>query len=167
MQSREPLAHALAFNEAVLRQARDLAAACEASVFRDRVGPHVRHVLEHYEELLTGLATHVIDYDARVREHELESDPALALARIDAIVARLNEIRDIPETIAVSQQGGLGGDERFIVVSSPLRELLFVAGHAIHHFAILKPLLQAAGVAVPADFGKAPGTVRFERTFKW
>jgi hypothetical protein len=167
MQSREPLAHALAFNESVLRQARDLVGACEPSAFRERVGPHLRHVLEHYDEFLTGLATHVIDYDARVRDLELERDPAKAAARIDAIVTRLGEVRDIPETIAVSQQGGLSGDERFIVMSSPLRELLFVAGHAIHHFAILKPALTAAGVPVPPDFGKAPGTVQYERTFAW
>jgi hypothetical protein len=167
MQSREPLAHALAFNEAVLRQGRDLVAACDPSAFRAQIGPHLRHVIEHYEELLTGLATRVIDYDARAREQALEHDPGQAIARIDSIVARLAVIGDVPETIAVSQQGGLDGDERFIVMSSPLRELLFVAGHAIHHYAMLKPALESAGVPLPSDFGKAPGTVRYERTFTW
>lgn len=164
MQSREPLAHALDFNASVLRQARELVVACEGAAYEQRIGPHVRHVLEHYEELLTGLATHVVDYDARAREPALECDREVAVARIDSIVARLLDLRDLPDTIAVSQQGGLDGDERFIAVSSPLRELLFVAGHAIHHYALLKPALEEAGVRVPPDFGKAPGTVRHERT---
>src|SRR5690606_12297400 len=123
MQSREALAHALSFNEAVLLQARELVAACDPAAFRVRIGAHLRHVLEHYEELLTGLGTRVSDYDARPREHALEDDPALTIARIDSLVARLLAIRDVPETVAVSQQGGLVGEERFIVTSSPLREL--------------------------------------------
>lgn len=163
MQSREPLAHAIEFNASVLAQARALVASCDRTTFESCIGAHLRHVIEHYDELLLGLHSHVVDYDARARDRLLEADPARAIARIDDLVKRLRALREVPETIAVSQQGGLSGDERFIVTSSPLRELLFVAGHAIHHYALLKPALAAAGVPVPPDFGKAPGTVRHER----
>ena len=39
------------------------------------VGPHLRHVLDHYSALLAGLPDFRVDYDARARDSHLESDP--------------------------------------------------------------------------------------------
>ena len=35
--------------------------------------------------------------------------------------------------------------------------------HAIHHAAILKPIFEAVGVELPAEFGRAPSTVNHEQ----
>src|SRR5512143_3614305 len=44
------------------------------------VGMHVRHVLDHYRSLLDGLATGLVDYEARHRDAPVERERSLALA---------------------------------------------------------------------------------------
>jgi len=43
------------------------------------------------------------------------------------------------------------------------RELAFAAHHAIHHHAMIKAIAEEFGIATPAEFGKAPSTLNFER----
>jgi uncharacterized damage-inducible protein DinB len=166
MQAREPLQHAVDYNLAVLRQAAALIQTVRQQQlpYAAQIGPHLRHVVEHYEEFLAGLPERVVDYDRRARDRSLEQQPELALARIHGVAQALRGLREgsWPESLAVSQFGGMTGNERFIAASSPLRELLFLAGHAIHHYAQLKPLLSGLGVVVSEDFGKAPATVRHD-----
>jgi len=40
------------------------------------------------------------------------------------------------------------------------RELAYCAGHAIHHYAIIRLLCHEIGVSVPAEFGFAPSTLK-------
>ena len=48
--------------------------------------------------------------------------------------------------------------------SSLARELQFLQSHAIHHQAVIAAAAQAAGWALPADFGMAPATLAQERS---
>ena len=46
------------------------------------------------------------------------------------------------------------------VPSTGAREVLFVLSHVIHHWALIRYLLEAQGLEVPATFGFMPSTLR-------
>lgn len=165
-----PQADALVdYNLAVMQQALDLLSGFD-TVGRRRhyeaaVGPHLRHVYEHYDAFLNGLENGLVDYDARPREVLMEVDADVASARLRRLLVRLRALdaQAIDADIAVVQFGGLGGEQRLVIPSSASRELMFLASHAIHHYAVLRPVLTELGFQLQADFGKAPATVRHER----
>jgi hypothetical protein len=165
----------LGFNQQVLDQAlavvgEHLASSATPSTeptsppFAGPVGAHVRHVIEHYEALLQGLRTGAVDYDSRPRDTQLETSPHLARRRLLALHQQLVHLTPglLNQAVQVLGQGGTVGDFSFSVASSLGRELAFLASHAVHHFALLAPHLHRHGVAVPAYFGRAPGTVAHE-----
>jgi hypothetical protein len=69
----------------------------------------------------------------------------------------------LTSAVQVHGQAGLGGEFRFTVPSTMGRELVFLASHAIHHFALLQAHCKQHGVPTGETFGKAPGTVAHER----
>lgn len=159
----------LNFNIQVLDQALALVAAHQAPSapsYANPVGAHLRHVIEHYWALLRPASAGVVDYDARARDRELEQSPVLARAQLLAIQRELarwsHATLDAP--VRVRGQAGLAGDIGFSAQSSIGRELVFIASHAIHHFAVLHQHCKVHGLVLDADFGKAPATVAHERT---
>ncbi len=163
--SHEPL---LRFNRQVIDQALDLVAAHlvpGAPDYAYPVGAHLRHVIEHFEALLVPAVPGLVDYDARARDADLERNPGLAVRRLQALRTALSSGAGTALTTAVQVlgQSGLGGDFHFSVPSTVGRELVFVASHAIHHFALLQAHCKQHGVPTGETFGKAPGTVAHER----
>lgn len=167
--ARSPLVQLCEYNIALLSQAVSmLALPPPAEAFAIAAGPHLRHIVEHYETLLTGLSKGVVDYEARKRDADVETNPELARERCKRLIrqlqrldARLQGKGDL--TIDVVAAIGLEGDDDCLQRSTIARELLFLASHTTHHYAIMKPALVALGLEVTADFGKAPGTIRHER----
>jgi hypothetical protein len=161
----EPL---LRFNRQVIDQALALVAAHQkpgAPDYAYPVGAHLRHVVEHYEALLFPAVPGVVDYDARARDRDLERSPAVAMQRLQALRRALahDAAGSLTTAVQVHGQGGLGGEFHFSVPSTIGRELVFVASHAIHHFALLQAHCTQHGVPTGETFGKAPGTVAHER----
>lgn len=168
MQSRPWFAELIAYNRAVLAQGIALTQqfAGQREDFGERVGPHLRHVIEHYEALLTAPEARLVDYDHRPRDRSVETDPALAAQRLSALIATLEPLqatRQAGEALTVGFRVGLDGSEFSLIPSTLARELHFVASHAIHHYALIRTALLDLRIAVPEHFGKAPDTVRFER----
>lgn len=158
----------LRFNRQLLDQALALAAAHEtpgAPPYACPVGAHLRHVIEHYEALLLPPAIGLADYDARARDAELERCPRLARRRLLALQTLVSGWPDLAldTPVRVRGQGGLAGDFSFTVSSTLGRELVFVASHAVHHFALLQAHCQRHGIHTGDTFGMAPGTVAHER----
>ena len=159
----------LQFSIDVLEQALTLVAAHElraAPPYASPVGMHLRHVIEHYDALLFPLEPGSVDYDRRPRDRELETQPAVARARLQALKTRLLEgpQAQLASPLQVRGLGGLAGDFEFAVDSSLGRELAFVASHAIHHFALLLGHCKQQGIPLGAQFGRAPATVAHERS---
>lgn len=157
----------LQFSAAVLGQAALLVVAHRpsgASAYVDPIGAHLRHVIEHYEALLQPRLPGVIDYDERPRDRELQTNPDVALRRLHALLRRLEDrtAADLDAAVRVRGRGGLAGEFGFAVSSSVGRELVFVTSHAIHHYALLRPHCMQHGIAIAADFGRAPATVAHE-----
>ena len=138
--------------------------------YAQAVGPHFRHVIEHYAALLTTLAqgSFCVDYDTRERNVELQNIPALTLAKIQELIEQFESLVSqksfepgLPLTTRL--RSGLSGEDIMTADSSLARELLFVASHALHHFAFVDRHCRQAGVELGRDFGKAPSTIAIER----
>lgn len=130
------------------------------------VGPHLRHVLDHYELFLDGLPDRRVDYDGRARDPRLETDRVFALQRIDDLCRRLSGLAllDADHPLAVRMDGGSASDaSSWWSASSPKRELQFLLSHTVHHYALIAFMLKARGVPVDPDFGVAPSTLRHRK----
>lgn len=161
----------LSFNQQVIDQALAVVSGHEvpgsstsSASFSGPVGAHLRHVIEHYEALVHGLPLCVVDYDGRPRDRQLETSTALARDRLQSLRQMLGQWTPdmLDRPVQVLGQGGVAGDFDFRVTSSVGRELVFLASHAVHHFALLAAHLQRHGISVPSHFGTAPGTVANE-----
>ncbi len=158
----------LALNQQLLQQAVQLAAD-HAGPGRPRyaglVGPHLRHVIEHYEALLFRADPESVNYDARPRDPELETDPQCARRRLLAVHDLLSAcvLGALHAPLHLRGLGGLAGDSDFVVTSSLGRELVFLASHTVHHFALLAGHCRQQGIALPEGFGLAPATRAHQR----
>ena len=157
-------------NIAFLEQARDvvsrLAGAHYATtghpVFGSGVGAHLRHVLDHYSNLLAGLPTAAIDYDARAREAAIETERPAALRRLDELIAGLRELigrQDVPLKVKMDC-GDQSDPAGWWTESSLRRELQFLISHTVHHYALIRIILKIQGIDVSPQFGVAPSTLR-------
>lgn len=156
------------YNCQVLDQGLQVIAAHEARpdlAFSQHSGPHLRHVIEHYEAFVNQLAERSVDYDSRARDRRVESDPEHARQRLHALQARLLGLEESSHEapLAIHLRGGLGGEENFVSFSTLDRELLFLASHAVHHYAIVQLHCREVGIDLGPRFGKAPSTLRHEQ----
>jgi len=127
------------------------------------VGAQYRHVLEHYICFLQGLPERRIDYDARARDPRLEGSRADALEATRDLLAALGRLdpgADLSLQVQMDSGSGDTGDWR---ASSVGRELQFLCSHTVHHFALIKLLLEGAGVELAPEFGTAPSTLAYQR----
>ena len=164
----EPARRLLAYNDEVLAQGDALAHAHEpagAPDYGELVGPHLRHIIEHYEALLMRPFADEVDYDGRARDRALEHSPALARRRIAALRTALREDsgNHLDDAVVVFTLGGLEGQWPLATASTVARELVFLASHAVHHFALLREHCVRAGIALAPQFGVAPATVAWAR----
>lgn len=140
------------------------------------IGSHLRHVLDMYYALRIGLDAQqgVIDYDLRRRGAKLESSRAATLADISAHLQWLDVAffdqasgklnASIFETpVSVKTEVCLSHTACATIPSNLAREIIFVASHAVHHFAILTVIAKLQGIEISNDFGVAPATRTFLR----
>jgi uncharacterized damage-inducible protein DinB len=163
-----PLSSIVVANLRLLEQGLELIGALPDEAFAagrpgKPVGPHFRHVLEHYSCFLDGLDGARIDYDARPREAAIETDRAAARARIRELLAGLQELArlDLDAAAEARLESGLGADEEQWSRTTLRRELHFLMSHTVHHYALIGLLLAQRGIEAGSDFGVAPSTLKF------
>jgi uncharacterized damage-inducible protein DinB len=166
LKSPNPTLDAIDYAISVLQQAELIAAEATTAAqinYGAEVGPHLRHIIEHFQQLIKGLVLGSVNYDIRERELSLEQDVAVLRARIAGLILALRALTsaDMQATIEVFLLGRLDGSVQFSAPSTVFRELLFVISHATHHYALLTNLLRAHGVVLPPCFGKAPATAQY------
>jgi len=162
--------NAIESNIALLEQGLEFLRRVSPAVYRHRplgrssVGAQYRHVLDHYRAVLDGVEDGWIDYDHRRRDVEVETDRDVAAGDTRGLIARLGGLRgatsDAPLTVVAACSANLPGEPQ---LSSLGRELHFLVSHTVHHYAIIKLLLDEAD-AVPTDFGVAPSTLAWQQT---
>ncbi|HEV8148666.1 MAG TPA: DinB family protein [Gemmatimonadales bacterium] len=126
---------------------------------RPSVGAQIRHVLEHYLAFLRGFSTGYVDYDARAREERLERSREAALSVTRECLAGLAALAgepDRPLQVQLETESGGPPDWRS---SSAGRELQFLCGHTVHHWALIRLLLAEQGCELTAELGVAPSTL--------
>ncbi|PYX52182.1 MAG: hypothetical protein DMG76_30075 [Acidobacteria bacterium] len=130
--------------------------------FKASIGQHYRHVIEHFQSLTRGLQSGEINYDARDRNVRLQSEvtySSIATCDILRVLKRYTDDTLVGECTVINSVGyGSAGASTF--QSNISRELAYCAGHAIHHYAIIRLLCHEIGVSVPAEFGFAPSTLK-------
>ncbi len=124
------------------------------------IGSHVRHCLDHVQALADAVALGELDYDARQRGTAMETQPAIARRSIEALIARLQSIRDQPGQIELELRTISHRDGPAIegLPTCLGRELAFVLHHTIHHASLIAVILAGLGHTVPVDLGYAPAT---------
>jgi uncharacterized damage-inducible protein DinB len=122
------------------------------------VGAHVRHCIEFYQCLFAGIESGEVDYDARKRNPEIESDQAAALREIRRMqTCEWPRIESLPRDAPLRVRESLDAWQ----VSSLGRELGFAASHAVHHLALISVLLRDhGGCVIAGEIGFAPSTSR-------
>lgn len=166
-------------NAALLAQAIGMIERLQAQAHADfnyaqAVGPHIRHVLEHYQALLLSLADPTlpcVEYDARARDMQVQSQPLRTLAKLHEVIAQCegHAFDDgarglvLHTPLQTRLQTGPSGAMEVMVGSTLGRELLFLSSHTAHHYALVAHYCGLAGVDLGHEFGKAPSTKAFER----
>jgi len=143
------------------RHYREPVAAC----FGSSVGGHTRHVVEHYDGFFAGLGASEIDYEARPRDLSVELDRAVALARLQRAVDRLEKLgEDSDRPVRVRAETAPAESAFPWAHSSLLRELELLLSHTVHHYALIAITCRLVGFEPPPDFGVAPSTLRHRQT---
>lgn len=163
-------------NTFLLQQAVDLVDRLQAQAkpgfnYAQAVGPHLRHIIEHGQALLDALkntGTPRVDYDARQRALDVQTQSHVTRIRLKQLMTDMalhegDVSKDLNLPMTTLLQSGAGGETAVEVQTTLGRELLFLASHTVHHFALVGHYCKAAGVDLGPDFGKAPATLAFER----
>lgn len=142
---------------------------CPMPLMQSSIGQHMRHVLDLWMALLPAIkdsSVGTVDYDLRRRGHAVESDRILALKELRLLVGELDVFRSSPylgRDLIVVSEVGLNETLRAEVSSNLTRELVFVASHASHHYALMRVIAKSLGLELPADFGVAAATRSYMR----
>jgi hypothetical protein len=131
------------------------------------LGPHLRHCLDHFVNLLSGIAVGHVDYDARDRDPQIERQPEAFRAALAQTVERLRTIGadDLARPMRVLQQAATGIPPQ-PVDSTLERELVFLSSHTIHHLALMAHLARSHGTQVPEELGVAFSTAAYRASLE-
>ena len=135
-----------------------------AVAFNASVGGHYRHCLDHFRSLLDSATHGDLNYDHRERGTLVEHDR----------FAALNATRELQEgyerldaelllrTLSVTCKTSYATVGSQASPSTVGREIMYVVAHAVHHYALIGIMGGLMGLKMPAGFGVAPSTVKFQ-----
>lgn len=124
------------------------------------IGAHIRHIIDHFNAVRLGLRTGVVDYERRSRGGELERDKKAAVSELTQLIAWLDHLQHETLFINLNVRAEISVGEPCIAnaQTSLNRELMFVASHAVHHYALVNIILHTLGYQVGTGFGVAAST---------
>ncbi len=125
------------------------------------VGPHLRHCIDAYGCLISGLEEGRVDYDARRRRGEIETERAAGARALVEVRSALEEMRQEDPHRQLEVKVDTPSDTPGAWSRSTLRrELQFLVGHTVHHFALIALILRGSGFEPGEGFGVASSTLR-------
>ena len=123
------------------------------------IGEHTRHIIELFQQLLSGHESGNINYDNRKRDIRLEQNIDFAIKTIGNIITELHKENKKLKIITLSS------NKQSIIKSNFERELLHNIEHCIHHQAIIKiGLLYLKKTDTHKHFGVAKSTIKYRKT---
>ena len=128
--------------------------------FISSAGTHIRHALDHYQAIMTGLEGKVINYDHRTRGGDIEKSPDLANKKIAQIIQWLEglTLTDFERDLALSTELSVYDAKVATIPTTLARELIFASSHAVHHYAMVAQIAKHQDIRLPPLFGIAPAT---------
>jgi len=129
------------------------------------ISSHVRHTIDHVQAWLAATETETIDYEHRERGTVVERERDVAIATIRALIDAIKSVAldDALQPWAMRAQVTENGS--FIALeTTPLREIIYVLSHTIHHNALIGVMARVHGAALPNGFGYAPATLTYNST---
>lgn len=158
------------YNQHLLADVADLLLALPGPVYTEpipsysqaTVGKHIRHILEFYECLLGSTGAPCVNYDARKRNPDYETQPHAAREACLRIATELPvALSEGPLTQRLNFHPG-DESQGMDVPTSVVRELGYVYEHTVHHLALVRLALAllAPDFVVPETLGVAPATLR-------
>lgn len=127
------------------------------------IGMHARHVVEFYQCLLEQSSNNQqVNYDNRSRDLLLQTNLDYFTQAVDNVISTLDTMGETqlkhPLSIATNETDNA-------MKSSVERELHYNLEHTIHHAALIKIgiLSQKSDALMPASFGVAPSTIRYQK----
>lgn len=124
------------------------------------IGQHVRHTIEFFQCLFEGAHIGIIDYDARKRNLQLESNLSYTLRVINEVESSIHAVPNRPFPLKMR----VHFDEDFfeLIETNFGRELVYMIEHTIHHFALIRVGIQEnfKHILLEPTFGVAYSTIR-------
>ena len=137
--------------------------------FESSLGKHTRHVLDHYDCFRRDLPTGLINYDQRPRDERIENDKVYALSFLQELrefMQSLTTLIEVNQTLQVLMCNDVEMPDGVVTDSSVGRELQFLQGHSVHHYALMAAMLRISGDSVKTSLGIAPSTLLYNRVDK-
>lgn len=137
--------------------------------FESSLGKHLRHILDHYLCFQRDFGKGLIDYDQRQRDCQLEADKDYALSTIRKLCSFLEGLKTtaaIGQPLKILMCNDVAAPAGEITQSTLGRELQFLQGHSVHHYALMAAMMKVSGESVSEHFGVAPSTIVHEETVK-
>ncbi len=131
--------------------------------FNSTIGGHIRHNIDHYYSFAKGHAEGRIDYDCRLRDSRVETDPKVACTQMQELSNALSEIPAgmLDREVQVVMDSGSDAAQGCASRSTLQRELQFLLSHTVHHYALIAVICQLRGIESAKGFGVAPSTLRY------
>ncbi|TPV93741.1 MAG: hypothetical protein B7733_18930 [Myxococcales bacterium FL481] len=132
----------------------------------ERIGPHVRHILDHFSCLFSGLGREYVDYDARARNPRLEREPVVMRQAIGATKQRLARLGQDGGATPVAVHLRVCSDAAVTMASTLDRELAFLSAHTVHHLSIMAQIARAHGIDVDPAIELAFSTADYRQQLR-
>ncbi len=124
------------------------------------IGAHFRHVLDHYQTFLAGIQQGSVDYDQRPRNPHLEEDPIVCGAHFLTVAKEFGTIpgrfSDLDMRVKLDS-----GKQAIWTRSSLIRELQFLLYHTLHHYALIRMIMEINNFEVEPTLGVSPPTWKY------
>ncbi len=122
------------------------------------IGSHVRHILDFFDCIISGLDTNNIDLTSRKRDENLSTNINAAIDFIYELQKTLTSFIDVNTDYLVHVTDNLGQGN--VTVDYTLESILAHANsHAVHHYASIGYILSRLGVEIKiSGFGYNPTT---------
>ena len=131
----------------------------------ESVGPHFRHISDHYDEFFSALPEGEIDFDRRCRDSQLEQDRCKGEKQFAKLISQVSSLPTktaAMDQVITIQTSTSATDPAERTRSSVARELQFLHAHTVHHLALIKLILNQAGWTVHGNLGVAPSTIKHQ-----
>ena len=136
----------------------------DPTTFGSGVGPHMRHVLDHYSSFISGVESGVINYDDRERDTQVEGSLDTCIQRARELLDSQRSLPiDIEALVKVIVSANTFGSHD-LSESTFARELQFLASHTVHHYALIAIASRMQGILPDKQFGIAPSTLKYLQT---